>query len=86
MIATARGWIVLGAAAGVVLSCVVPNQDHCFHQAVDPHAWCEDQSDGVRPYCSPCMAEHQGCVDSVPDAVECPEFEPPPDSPDTDGQ
>ncbi|MFO7565718.1 MAG: hypothetical protein R6X02_23955 [Enhygromyxa sp.] len=65
----------LGASA-----CVLPNPDHCQNLALDADAWCSAQHGDARPYCSPCTAEHNGCVAEEPSEAECPQYSPRPES------
>ena len=66
---------VLFFLAFVAGACRIPNPDHCVHRHIDSDAWCAETSP-ERPYCSPCAAEHHGCVDAPPDAEECPAYAP----------
>lgn len=65
--------LAVAAVAGALASCRVPNRDHCLHKAVDSNAWCAS-IDEERSFCSPCEAEHQGCVKDEPTAEECPAY------------
>ena len=70
--------------SGLVASaCVLPNPDHCQNLDADPNAWCSTRYADERPYCSPCEAEHHGCVAAEPSEDECPEYTPEP-APQTD--
>jgi hypothetical protein len=64
----------LGASA-----CVLPNPNHCQNLAIDPNVWCTEHYED-RPYCSPCMADNNGCVSEQPSEDECPEYTPRPDT------
>lgn len=67
----------LGVGAATVSGCRVPNEDHCLHKAVDSNEWCAENEEG-RDFCSPCEAEHHGCVKEEPTEKECPEYTVPP--------
>jgi hypothetical protein len=55
------------------VGCTLPNPDHCLHRSADANAWCAEH-EPARPYCSPCTAEHHGCVVESPMTTECPEY------------
>jgi hypothetical protein len=77
--AALAAWVLaggLGSIAAIVAACRVPNTDHCLHQAIDANAWCVDHEEG-RDFCSPCEAEHHGCVNEEPTEDECPEYSAP---------
>ena len=75
------GWIVI--TGSLLLSCKVPNLDHCYNRATFPNSWCIENHES-RPYCSPCEAEQNGCVREEPDPEECPEYIPGTDDAPTD--
>ncbi|WAS96963.1 hypothetical protein [Nannocystis punicea] len=64
--------LILALAAG---ACRIPNPDHCVHKDVHSDAWCADNSP-ERPWCSPCVADGNGCVKTQPDPDACPSYEP----------
>lgn len=70
--------LMLGASVG---ACTLPNPDHCLHRSADADAWCAEH-EGERPWCSPCAAEHHGCVAEAP--LDCPEYSPAPSSSESD--
>jgi hypothetical protein len=67
--------LAVGFVVGVGASaCTLPNPNHCYNLAADPHVWCTAHYGEERPYCSPCTAEHNGCVSEPPSEDECPGF------------
>jgi hypothetical protein len=73
----------LGASAG---ACTLANPNHCFNLAIDPNAWCEAVHPD-EPFCSPCVADNNGCVAQEPDPDECPTYtQPPATGTDTGGE
>jgi len=71
----ARLTAALAFSIGLVAACKVPNLDHCLHKATDANAWCEEEHPEL-PFCSPCEAENNGCVDTEPTEEGCPEYTP----------
>lgn len=74
---------ILGFGFGFGLggsACVMPNPNHCQNLALDPNVWCSAHYGEDRPFCSPCTAEHNGCVSEEPSEAECPEYSPRPAS------
>lgn len=57
------------------VACKVSNEDHCVHRAIESDAWCAD-AEPERPFCSPCVAAHHGCVAERPTPAACPEYTP----------
>jgi hypothetical protein len=72
-----RSSVVLGLGLVVGLACRVDNPDHCLHKDANPHAWCKAESQGERPFCSPCEGDAHGCVAEEPSERDCPSYEPP---------
>jgi hypothetical protein len=72
--------LMLALLLAASLRCVLPNPDHCYNLALDSHGWCSAQYGEDRPYCSPCAAEHNGCVSEEPSQAECSQYSPPPPS------
>lgn len=75
--------IAFGSGLALAAACTLPNPDHCLHRSADANAWCAENEPGLA-YCSPCSAEHHGCVAESPTAAECPEYSAEPIESDSD--
>lgn len=62
-------WRTLAALAAL-LGCSVPNPDHCA--VLQGDATCK-QRDAMRPFCSKCVGENDGCVLEAVDAACAPD-------------
>lgn len=65
----------LGLALALAGACRISNEDHCVHKDLDADAWCAANVKD-RPFCSPCEADHHGCVAQQPGNSDCPAYHP----------
>lgn len=65
----------MALALGVVLglACKIPDPDHCANQSEPANAWCNAHYNS-KSYCSPCIADNNGCVEFEP--FSCADYEP----------
>lgn len=79
-------WLFVPAGLlALAFACRIPNENHCLHKAADQNEWCAENEEG-RPFCSPCVGGHHGCVKEEPTEDECPEYTVPvPEETGTDG-
>ncbi|MEM6293332.1 MAG: hypothetical protein AAGA54_18815 [Myxococcota bacterium] len=65
--------VALLAAAAAVSACAIDNPDHCANQDTPGNDWCGARY-SARPFCSPCEAENNGCVQYEP--FTCGDYDP----------